>query len=642
MTASNALWAWNVRHSPIARRVRPHRHVQPLLATSGLSLPVQNRIDAVVRKTRLWADERADVARELIAHALDAMHADQPEPAILESLGEPRPIARLIRRAAKRKRGVLYQARRWCTRALAASFLLLTLVYAGMSVRFYTASPDVKVDYIALLNAPMSELADDDRAYPVYEETRIAWAHEAARLCAESSAEIPERNAGANLIPHIDDTHPDYPAVAEAVRAFRPQIDRLIEATQRPALGRPYSTAGTSEPVEGTTATRFVPDEQPPLASNQSWVIGILLPDLTNARAGARLLAFDAALAAREGDPDRAAANIGATFDLGAQLGREPFLISDLVAFAVYELGAAQLRRIIADHPGLFERDHLVQLSHTIARTRDAALTLDLHTEAYFFDDFLQRAYTDDGNGGGHLTNEGTQLFFTAIDTWNSGGDWNALGVIGAAARPAILAFDTGRRDQHRRYHGLIAAANEIIAEGPHAIWKSDRAYEELVHSDHGGPIGSPVTALAPAYGKAIASMFRVNTSADATAAILALEAWHARAGRYPDTLSELVPRLLPEIPADPFDPGEPIKYERRGDSFVLYSIGADADDDAGAPPERGHGDITPSAANFHARYRDRDTQPADPARPLTSTLNADDRPVDGDWVIYPPATPAN
>ena len=41
MSAStNPLWAWNVRHSPIAKRLRTHRYVQPLLSASGLSQPV--------------------------------------------------------------------------------------------------------------------------------------------------------------------------------------------------------------------------------------------------------------------------------------------------------------------------------------------------------------------------------------------------------------------------------------------------------------------------------------------------------------------------------------------------------------------------------------------------------------------------
>jgi hypothetical protein len=48
-----------------------------------------------------------------------------------------------------------------------------------------------------------------------------------------------------------------------------------------------------------------------------------------------------------------------------------------------------------------------------------------------------------------------------------------------------------------------------------------------------------------------------------------------------PDQLSELVQDYLPAVPIDPFD-GQPIRYRRTDDGFLLYSVGADRTDDGG------------------------------------------------------------
>jgi hypothetical protein len=67
-----------------------------------------------------------------------------------------------------------------------------------------------------------------------------------------------------------------------------------------------------------------------------------------------------------------------------------------------------------------------------------------------------------------------------------------------------------------------------------------------------------------------------------------------AHAGPYPDTLEQLVPRFISELPTDPFD-GQPLRYRREAmDRFTLYSIGVNGVDDGGDP--------TPPASRARAR----------------------------------------
>jgi hypothetical protein len=65
--------------------------------------------------------------------------------------------------------------------------------------------------------------------------------------------------------------------------------------------------------------------------------------------------------------------------------------------------------------------------------------------------------------------------------------------------------------------------------------------------------------------------MHRVEVTA------MALAAYHARIGRYPDMLDDLVPDDLPHIPRDADD--EPLRYIRDGHSATVYSIGPDSID---------------------------------------------------------------
>lgn len=65
------------------------------------------------------------------------------------------------------------------------------------------------------------------------------------------------------------------------------------------------------------------------------------------------------------------------------------------------------------------------------------------------------------------------------------------------------------------------------------------------------------------------------------TAVGIAAAGFLARKGRYPSSVSELVPDFLAEIPIDPWD-GQPIRIRHLDDGLVIYSIGWNGIDDGG------------------------------------------------------------
>ena len=90
--------------------------------------------------------------------------------------------------------------------------------------------------------------------------------------------------------------------------------------------------------------------------------------------------------------------------------------------------------------------------------------------------------------------------------------------------------------------------------------------------------------ALMPAVDRASDLGFRGQALHEAVITVLTLKRWQKERGMYPQTLTALVQAgYLETIPDDPYSAG-PLRYELRGDYFVLYSLGKDFDDDGGVP----------------------------------------------------------
>jgi hypothetical protein len=73
----------------------------------------------------------------------------------------------------------------------------------------------------------------------------------------------------------------------------------------------------------------------------------------------------------------------------------------------------------------------------------------------------------------------------------------------------------------------------------------------------------------------------RAKAQFQMTLAALALAAYRADRGSYPEKLVDLCPKYLGEIPSDPCGDGS-LQYRRSGSEFMLYSVGWNGKDDGG------------------------------------------------------------
>jgi hypothetical protein len=90
---------------------------------------------------------------------------------------------------------------------------------------------------------------------------------------------------------------------------------------------------------------------------------------------------------------------------------------------------------------------------------------------------------------------------------------------------------------------------------------------------------------VAQSLGQAEEGFLRVRAKRRLVQLDLAVRLYRERHGAFPDDLRALVPEVLGRIPADPFSDADasPV-YRNNGESFELYSVGPDGDDDGMTP----------------------------------------------------------
>jgi hypothetical protein len=99
-----------------------------------------------------------------------------------------------------------------------------------------------------------------------------------------------------------------------------------------------------------------------------------------------------------------------------------------------------------------------------------------------------------------------------------------------------------------------------------------------------GGPYGWLSQRAIPNFAKALETIARIQTFVSQAGIVCALERCRKVRGQYPDSLAELAPQFMAQLPVDVIN-GGPMKYRRTNDGkFLLYSVGWNETDDAGTP----------------------------------------------------------
>ena len=481
----------------------------------------------------------------------------------MQRFGDERVAAKLIRRAKRRGRPVLWHVWNFLVRAT----VTLTGIYVLLIIRFCISRPSPSVNYIDKINGPIASTLPGDRAWPLWRKAIVA---------------IAERSKDGQLVQPKAIWPSDPPRWAEKVAWLNQHtaaLNLIREAAAKPVLGFVLGQNGA-----GNDAEIFGP-----YVMKQQFdapMITLLLPHLNMLRMCDQVLSFDAHLATELNDRQRLKIDLQSMLGIVRQLqGAEGSVVTQLVALGASESLFNRLQMSLQHNPNIFDDDQLIKLAHIIAGPRTAADLIQLQTERYTFHDTVQRLFTDDGNGNGRMTLKGMRILPAplnfrgnrVLDPWD-----DIYGNTYALASPLPMAT-VSRQELVATYDRIMdqVEANFHLPLRQVDLAKINEQIDALKDSRVDQARYGALLQLIPDYSKWESMCERSLGERDGTLVGISLELYKRRFGHYPDKLNELTPDLLPVLPPDRIT-GDPLRYRLIKGKPIVYSVGIDRVDDGG------------------------------------------------------------
>lgn len=509
-------------------------------------------------------------------------------------------------------------------RRLLIGLAISAAVYTANAIYFSRTTSGIDRDYYAEVNTRHAARPDSQRAWPIYQDARNAW-HEASQpIESMLSTYHAEQNQLETEDPLFDRPadpftsdenpfqipldHPLYPDALRALDAFQPQMSLIHEAARRAACAFPATDDWTADPDD---ETRTIP--LPPTADlrQRDLLLDLNLPQLGWMRHTLHILAFDSFAAADRQDGDTVVTNFDTALHIARQSRAEPTVMSQLVAHANLQAAADTVTKILDRRPAFLTDPQLEQLARLAWEAAASQPPIDFQDDLLAQYEIMDRTYTKDTSGNGRIAYDGLRMMFS-ID------GRQPPHPIALAIYWPIRHRYADRKTQQSLIDDAFAAAAALNTAGPQglpAFNQSLATIEQRETQDDRVPWRPSI--LMPAFAKSTAVPHLIRTRLQATATRLALERYKLAHNHYPDTLAYLVPTYLPELPADPFNPGHPLKYLLRDATPYIYSVGSNGIDNQATPALRNS-----DAANLEARF-------ADPTGPAPTAPQAD-------WILSP------
>lgn len=636
-----------VRHTPLRDVLRlqitGRLDWRGRIASSGLDAAVQSLLVRLVKRTRLWRREKAEIADELIHHFEDATAGGQSAAQAIDQFGDWRNAARLIRRATRRKRPLWWQAWR------GAFWLGVWMVafYGALWLYLISGDRQIKTDYVAVLNEQAAAVPEADRGWPIFRDAMLPILRDPAyqQLDGAARSGLAYREEDPATWPvkfliheQVRPGHGQWPRVAAFIERHRTSIQGFREAAAKPGFG---FLTGSKYAVEDLPL--FAPEDDPQLyaklleqekSDEPEMVMGAIVSHAHFTRMASLLLVSDARLALERGDGERFSNDAIAILRLADHIDEQPTLLNQYLAMAHARLALELISETLATHPDRLSDAQLVELAHAIAARR--TYTIDYTGERVQLYDLLQRIYTDDGSGDGHLDAAGYHMYKTQIaDEGASSCDrgagpsyrawrdaWRDVSrePLSVTGYPLVSLIAPGRQAMKRQIDRLFALfqADASVPMHQQPVSRGAAAVEALLSdSAMAGVKYDLIESMMARYGPERKDAEAYTAEMDGALTAIALELYRRDHAGYPGSLQALVPHYLPDVPIDRIT-GDPLNYRLVDGRPVLYSVGADRDDDGGPRPSV---EADPTRANLAA---------------VRWVIPEDQTAVDGDWVVWP------
>ncbi|MBN1391352.1 MAG: hypothetical protein JW947_00960 [Sedimentisphaerales bacterium] len=508
-------------------------------------------IKLVIKNMRYRKKVRLDVQAELAAHFEDELRdcktdeeKEQKAQKLIEDFGDAKLLGVLMRRAKKRCRPL------WRTVA-ARTFQtvgVLILCLIAYTVWFLTGKPLVTIDYIAEVNRLTRPVADENQnAAPFFEQ--------AVAMC-------PNRPKGKSDFwrnSFIVANEAERQIIEGWVQLCANSLNLIAQGTEKPYYWRQFKTS--SDP------------------NDKESLLSFNLPALNGFRYLAIAMLFQAQIQAARGEYSQTFDDLIICYKFGRLIRQgEKTIVEQLVGMGVQARSAGTIREILSHYPVPAEELAVLQTDFAEAQA-DQEFRLRLLNEKLMVYDEIQRCFTEDRLGGGHLYLRRlpvTKVLAGGKDSSEISPD--ILGEISEAVR--ILFFHPNKAETKQKAEEYYDFFEEISKKSPAELkLKSidlNKQIESIVRGNFFLNVWAP--ALVPIYK----TSYRVKAEVQSVPVIIAALRFKIDKGQYPEDMAELRQSgYITEIPIDPWS-DQPLVYKRTADGFTLYSVGLNFKDDGG------------------------------------------------------------
>eukprot|EP01047_Picozoa_sp_COSAG01_P045390 COSAG01_NODE_4177_length_5267_cov_11.288893_4_plen_630_part_00 len=591
------------------------------LTLSGLPAEVQSILTEVMSRCWLTRGEKACVIEELIAHFVDGMDRDVTAQQLVEDFGEPAVAAKLIQSSKRQNRPFWKKS----LHTFGYGIIALILAYAGIWVFYHQGAPVISTDYVVQLNAGIKDVADSEKAWPIYRPMWTKYKFSEGEVIPEIWFREGEGEQSYLSTRFVRKGGPGWEAAKAAIYEHQDLIDAFREGAKRPYLGIELK-ANQSEYSEEDFAALFPNltrgDSQDAGVEEGSdggsgrllddWLVGILLPHVQQMRNAARLFAFDIQLAIEEGDSDRVVQDIETMLGFARHAAEGRVLVCGLVGYAISGMAFSEIESVVKEDPNFFNERQLqrLQLAVRSAKLKD---WISYDGEALIVSDLIQRIYTNDGQGDGRITPQGFEVMsaltgmgmpgifggeLSEKENWESFAESviGPLGLFTVATRGEVAA----KADQF--FEAASTDLNRPMWDG-----KSKDIYKELNLEKWKYAV---LGLVLPATENIRKALDRLIARQEGVLGAIALQRFYLANGAWPNSWDEIPKSTLPRSPVDQLT-GEPLIFKIVDQRPLIYSLGYDLDDDGGVTPEG-----------------------VKPATYLPNVQN--DGKSDGDWIVWP------
>jgi len=311
-------------------------------------------------------------------------------------------------------------------------------------------------------------------------------------------------------------------------------------------------------------------------------MIGVLMPDISDFRRLAFNLRLRAWFRAEQGRYQDALDDAKSCYRFGRHLKGDKILIEQLVGIGIEALSVRAIRDIV----GGYEIDStiLADLQDSFEQIiADEDFAVSLETEKLFVYDEIQRCFTEDRFGGGHLyLSRISRISSLTGDYQNDVMDVETIFSPQQWPRAVKVLFAHPDKEKTRQTADcLYDFWTKLYLKTPCQI-KAEGidAEKEALEIIEGNVFLQILTRFDWVRVKQI--VCRNKPDVHATVAVLAILRYSKDKGSYPNDLQQLITAgYLKQLPMDCFS-DKPLVYRKTDDNFILYSVGPNFTDEGG------------------------------------------------------------